>query len=372
MPIAVNNYVSLTGDKQYELSNHLGNVLSVISDKKIPSLSSGSLAYFNAEVLSYSDYYPFGQLVPNRHGSSNSYRYGFQGQEMDNELKGEGNSLNYTFRMHDPRIGRFFARDPLENEFPWNSPYAFSENDPINYIELEGLEKAPTKAQIMVYKQKANALLSTLDSRLTKIATRGTLDAIYNANSVGLSDAFGSTDNIDDYDDPLERKVYAIGRILGDIVSIETGTMEINAGGTAAFVTGAGTLGVGAVAGGAVALHGLGTVVIAGADIIDKAPKLMSSSSGRDTPSQASDMPTTEQGTPEWGDAKKSLKESKGKVNVKVKDEASAKKLLQQSRGNMNRYKQYSKDKGIVYKKGYEVHQQANAYLLWHKKREIS
>ena len=30
----------------------------------------------------------------------------------------------------------------------------------------------------------------------------------------------------------------------------------------------------------------------------------------------------------------------------------------------MNRYKQYSKDKGIVYKKGYEVHQQANAREL--------
>lgn len=52
-------------------------------------------------------------LVPNRHGSSNSYRYGFQGQEKDDELKGEGNSLNYTFRMHDPRVGRFFAVDPL-------------------------------------------------------------------------------------------------------------------------------------------------------------------------------------------------------------------------------------------------------------------
>jgi RHS repeat-associated protein len=79
-------------------------------------------------------------LVPNRHGQSDSYRYGFQGQEMDNELKGEGNSLNYTFRMHDPRIGRFFATDPLESKYPWNSPYAFSENRVIASVELEGLE----------------------------------------------------------------------------------------------------------------------------------------------------------------------------------------------------------------------------------------
>ena len=79
-------------------------------------------------------------LIPNRHNSSNSYRYGFQGQEKDDELKGPGNSLNYEFRMHDPRVGRFFARDPLTAKYPHNSPYAFSENRVIDGVELEGLE----------------------------------------------------------------------------------------------------------------------------------------------------------------------------------------------------------------------------------------
>ena len=79
-------------------------------------------------------------LIPNLHGSSNSYRYGFQGQEKDDELKGEGNSLNYTFRMHDPRVGRFLSLDPIEADYPWNSPYAFSENRVIDGIDLEGKE----------------------------------------------------------------------------------------------------------------------------------------------------------------------------------------------------------------------------------------
>ncbi len=79
-------------------------------------------------------------LLPNRHGSSNSYRYGFQGQEMDDEIKGEGNSVNFKFRMHDTRINRFFAVDPLAKKYPWNSPYAFSANRLIDGIELEGLE----------------------------------------------------------------------------------------------------------------------------------------------------------------------------------------------------------------------------------------
>jgi RHS repeat-associated protein len=78
--------------------------------------------------------------MPGRKGNTPDYRYGFQGQEMDNEIQGEGNSLNYKYRMHDPRVGRFFAVDPLEKSYPWNSPYAFSENRLIDGLELEGLE----------------------------------------------------------------------------------------------------------------------------------------------------------------------------------------------------------------------------------------
>lgn len=135
------NYYRGIGDRRYELSNHLGNVLSVLSDKKIPTTTDkGSLLYFNADIKSYNDYYPYGMLQPGRHANTSNYRYGFQGQEMDNELKGEGNSLNYTFRMHDPRVGKFLSLDPLSMKYPHNSPYAFAENRVIDGIELEGLE----------------------------------------------------------------------------------------------------------------------------------------------------------------------------------------------------------------------------------------
>ena len=79
-------------------------------------------------------------IIESRSGASADYRYGFQGQEMDDEVKGEGNSVNYKYRMHDPRIGRFFAVDPLTKEYPHYSPYSFSGNKVINSVELEGLE----------------------------------------------------------------------------------------------------------------------------------------------------------------------------------------------------------------------------------------
>ncbi|WP_353779233.1 RHS repeat-associated core domain-containing protein [Winogradskyella sp. 3972H.M.0a.05] len=79
-------------------------------------------------------------LIPKRHGATDCYRYGFQGQEKDDEIKGEGNSLNFTFRMYDPRLGRFMSHDPLFKSFPWNSPYTISENRLIEGIDLEGGE----------------------------------------------------------------------------------------------------------------------------------------------------------------------------------------------------------------------------------------
>jgi RHS repeat-associated protein len=146
----------VVGNKRYELKNHLGNVVSVVTDRKrahfglVTSLGgvlgnpgSTSTQFINwaAELVSATDYYPFGSQMPGRGFSSDSYRYGFQGQEVDNEIKGNGHSVNFKFRMHDPRIGRFFAVDPLAPEYPHNSPYAFSENRVIDAIELEGLEK---------------------------------------------------------------------------------------------------------------------------------------------------------------------------------------------------------------------------------------
>lgn len=98
------------------------------------------MRYFTAHIVSYSDYYPFGMLMPNRYTGNSEYRYGFQGQESDDEISGESNTISYRFRMHDVRVGRFFTLDPLMHKYKWNSPYAFSENRVIDGIELEGLE----------------------------------------------------------------------------------------------------------------------------------------------------------------------------------------------------------------------------------------
>jgi RHS repeat-associated protein len=82
--------------------------------------------------------------MPGRHGNTSDYRYGFQGQETDDEITWSESHVSYKYRMHDARLGRFLSLDPLAPEYPHNSPYAFSENRVIDGIELEGLEFLPT------------------------------------------------------------------------------------------------------------------------------------------------------------------------------------------------------------------------------------
>ncbi|MBK8486376.1 MAG: hypothetical protein IPL48_01180 [Bacteroidetes bacterium] len=132
------------GKKRYELNNHLGNVLTVITDRRFGTEqgTTGLIKYYEADVLQAQDYYPFGMLTPGRNWSSGSeYRFGFGGEESDGEIYGDNNSYAFEYRLHDPRLGRFLSVDPLAPQFAYNSPYAFSENRVIDAIELEGLEK---------------------------------------------------------------------------------------------------------------------------------------------------------------------------------------------------------------------------------------
>ncbi|MCF8218612.1 MAG: hypothetical protein K9J21_06490 [Bacteroidales bacterium] len=129
-----------SGSHQPVDGHGLGNVHMTLSDYRRKEKDGQEVIYYS-QINSASDHYSFGMLLTDGSYSSGDYRFGFQGQEMDNEIKGTGNSINFKYRMHDPRIGRFFAVDPLAKKYPYNSPYAFSENDVIRAIELEGLEK---------------------------------------------------------------------------------------------------------------------------------------------------------------------------------------------------------------------------------------
>ena len=73
------------GLKAYELTNHLGNVLATVSDDVTFQLLGPA---YIPEVISASDYYPFGQSMTGRTYLASGgvqYRYGFNGKEADRD-----------------------------------------------------------------------------------------------------------------------------------------------------------------------------------------------------------------------------------------------------------------------------------------------
>ena len=71
--------------------------------------------------------------------SAGNYRYGFNGRENDNEVKGVGNQQDYGMRIYDPRVGRFLSVDPKFRDYPYGIPhFQFAGNTPIKFIDLDG------------------------------------------------------------------------------------------------------------------------------------------------------------------------------------------------------------------------------------------
>jgi len=266
------------GNKFFELSNHLGNVLATVSDKKFGhNGGSGIVDYYDADVLTASDYYPFGMLMPGRqfgqgenfrgvlvngtttvngytipidlsitgrvsgeaaeyvasnsvefggefesivsdeftasiadasyagtgnqvsgggaYGTAGRYRYGFNGKENDNEVKGVGNQQDYGMRIYDPRLGKFLSIDPATKNFPNLTPYQFASNTPIQAIDLDGLEAFMPllgMQEVMVDVGAGAGRVSTFAGRASTVSSGGGASSMSVSSSGALSSSGAS------------------------------------------------------------------------------------------------------------------------------------------------------------------------------------
>jgi hypothetical protein len=88
----------IPGYRHYELSNHLGNVTTIITGQKLPILSGSTLTGYKPQIVQSMDYSPFGvtrlsfdvTAMSTTDPVGDGYRYGFNGMEKDDEVKGSG------------------------------------------------------------------------------------------------------------------------------------------------------------------------------------------------------------------------------------------------------------------------------------------
>lgn len=127
------------GQWRYELTDHLGNVQAVVTEELLglDATNDESVDQWAPVLVSAQDYEVFGSLLPGRNYSSDSYRFGFNGQEKDNEVYGsEGTSYTAEFWQYDSRVARRWNLDPFDQISISN--YATFRLNPIVNIDPNG------------------------------------------------------------------------------------------------------------------------------------------------------------------------------------------------------------------------------------------
>ena len=133
------------GYKRYELSNHastwlsnhLGNVLSTITDRKLPETENDLLTNYQSDITQESRYYPVGMMMS--FGDSVGYGFGFNSQERISELHPHHYTAEYW--EYDGRLGRRWNLDPV-NQIKISN-YATFKNNPVYYVDIKGDKWAP-------------------------------------------------------------------------------------------------------------------------------------------------------------------------------------------------------------------------------------
>ena len=149
--VATFNYV-------FNYTDHLGNVrLSYTLDP----------ADNVVKIMEENHYYPFGLkhngysptqkifamstpphvvLTPVLNSADVTYKYKYNGKELQDELG--LNLYDYGARNYDPAIGRWLNIDPLAETSRRFSPYVYALNNPVYFIDPDGMEATDSKVDM--------------------------------------------------------------------------------------------------------------------------------------------------------------------------------------------------------------------------------
>jgi hypothetical protein len=129
--LTLQHHVRYARSKKYELTNHLGNVMVVVSDMAIASAATNFLL---PDVVSATDYYPFGLEMVGRTYISHAYSFSFNTQMKSPEiLPGHTTAMYWEY---DARIGRRWELDP-KTFIGW-SGYVCLGDSPIGFNDILG------------------------------------------------------------------------------------------------------------------------------------------------------------------------------------------------------------------------------------------
>lgn len=95
---------------------------------------------------------PFGETLVEEHAVKPTMPYLFNGKELDRDT----GLYYYGARYYDPKTALWLNTDPLAEKYPNVSPYTYTLNNPIKYIDPDGRD-------IIIYYKSSNGKMKTYD-----------------------------------------------------------------------------------------------------------------------------------------------------------------------------------------------------------------
>ena len=135
----------------WHVRDHLGSVRTVLDITRDTSeVSDPTLA-----ILEQNDYLPFGTRIDlDSLAYDQSNRYRFNGKEE--QVTGNIGLTDYGARLYDNLLPRWTTPDPLAEKYYGISPYAFCNNNPVNFVDPDGRD-------IVIYGQNNSSFVILTD-----------------------------------------------------------------------------------------------------------------------------------------------------------------------------------------------------------------
>jgi RHS repeat-associated protein len=119
---------------EYTIKDHLGNARISFAD-----LNDNKIVDVPGDILQENHYYPFGLNMNyawmNNSGLSDQ-KYLYNGKELNDDFG--LNLSDYGARWYDAAVGRWWSVDPLAEEYFSHSPYNYTVNNPMRFIDPDG------------------------------------------------------------------------------------------------------------------------------------------------------------------------------------------------------------------------------------------